>query len=102
MPRTTRRRIKRRLAYGAARVVHTVLVAYLDLYVEDEPDPGSGKAVYDPAGTVSGHYDVAANRDHDVLDVIAELPFGFSMGRTASAAHIHTARNRPPRPQGEP
>lgn len=72
-----------RLARWLARkIVHPVLMSYLDIYADDEEPPAdSGKPGYDPRSTVTGHYDIAANNDHDAPEVFAgRPPFGFTPG----------------------
>ena len=79
MPRTVKQRIKRRVAYRLARIIHPVFIAYLDLYHEadeSEDDSGENKQRIDLTGSTGGQFEVAANRDHSLLDVEARR-FGF-------------------------
>lgn len=81
----------RRLArFIAQKIVHPVLMAYLDIYTDDdEPEADSGTPLRaDPHSTVIGQYEVAANRDHTTMELTAKhRPFGFGSGR----AHDRTS-----------
>lgn len=92
MPRTVRQRVKRGACYRLARMIHPVLLAYLDLYDQDDDEPGSGedKQRIDLTGTVSGQFEVAANRDHGTPETVAR--FGFTSSRRTSGTTGHTAR----------
>lgn len=62
----------------AARVVHPVVEAYAIRYHdagEDEVDSGNA---YDRRSTIAGQFEVAANNDHDSLEVIARRRMGFT------------------------
>lgn len=73
----------RRLAVPViTRLIHPVIVHYIDNYTDPvESEAGSGKAGYDPRSTIASDTAVAANRDHDVMEV---LGFGFTSSRRAS------------------
>lgn len=86
MPTSRRRRLKKRLAYRAARIIRPVIVAYVDLYLDDEVG-GPEKPGTDPRSTVYGQFEVAANVDHTT-----PLTFGFSSDRRA---HAERDRARP-------
>ena len=54
----------------------------LEMYDGDDEEPAdSGKPGYDPRGTIAADTHVAANMDHQVIDVLAERRFGFQSGR---------------------
>ncbi len=78
-----KRRLKRQFAYRTAYLVHLVTLAYLDLYGEDDPEPDSGsdsgtdKQHLDLRGTTGGQFEVATNREHQVIEIIGRQPFGF-------------------------
>lgn len=68
-----------------ARLAHPFIQTYVDMYhTPDEEDAGSGKPGYDPRSTIAGQHEVAANRDHDTLEVIAQRRMGFTSARRAS------------------
>lgn len=70
----------RLLARIAARyVVMPVVEAFVELYADDEEPPAADvKPGYDPRSTIAGQAEVAANRDHDTLEVIAKRRMGFT------------------------
>lgn len=70
----------RKLAlYIAQKIVHPVMMAYLDIYTtDDEPSMGSVRPGYDPRSTTASSAEIATNHDHDVLEVVA---FGFTSQR---------------------
>ena len=79
--RIIRRRIKRRVSYRLARIIHPIIIAYVDIYHGDEEvEVDSGEAEdkqrMDLTGTVTGHFEVSANLDHQVTEVIGRR-FGF-------------------------
>lgn len=71
------------LADLAARAIHPVVEAYAARYhTRAEGETDSGNPEYDRRSTIAGQFEVAANRDHDSLEVIAKRRMGFtSSGR---------------------
>lgn len=72
-----------------ARLAHPFVQTYVDMYHKgDEDETDSGKLVYDPRSTIAGQAEVAANRDHDTLEVIAQRRMGFtSQGRASDTSY---------------
>lgn len=69
-------RILAAAARAAARAVRQVIVAYAEIYHDDDDgEEDSGPLRYDPRSSVSGLAEIAANRDHDTPGVYA---FGFT------------------------
>ena len=69
-----------------ARLAHPFVQTYVDMYHRgDDEETDSGKLVYDPRSTIAGQAEVAANRDHDTLEVIAQQRMGFTSARRADA-----------------
>lgn len=77
MPTSRRRRIKKRACYRLARMIRPVIVAYIDLYLDDE-DSGPEMPAADPRSTVYGQFEVAANSEHRT-----PVAFGFTSMRRA-------------------
>lgn len=76
---------KRKLAYGIARLVRPVVVAYHDLYLSKEGS--GGKLEYDVRSTVAGQFEVAPGMEDP------PGAFGFTSARARSTAR---ASNWPP------
>lgn len=74
------RSLARIAARATARyVVMPVVEAFVELYADDgEPEAAGVKPGYDPRSTIAGQAEVAANRDHDTLEVIAKRRMGFT------------------------
>jgi hypothetical protein len=69
----------------AARIAHPFVQTYVDMYHKgDEDETDSGRQGYDPRSTVAGQAEIAVNRDHDTLEVIAQRRMGFTSPRRAS------------------
>ena len=70
-----------------ARIAHPFVQTYVDMYhKDDEDEAGSVKPGYDPSSTIAGQFEVAANRDHDTLEVIGKRRMGFTSQRRADEA----------------
>lgn len=70
-----------------ARAIHPIVDAYESIYrTPDEDGPDSGTVRYDPRSTIAGQAEVAANRDHGTLEVIAQRRMGFTSQRRANEA----------------
>ena len=68
-----------------ARLAHPFVQTYVDMYhTPDEDAADSGTVRYDPRSTIAGQAEVAANRDHDTLEVIAQRRMGFTSARRAN------------------
>jgi hypothetical protein len=68
-----------------ARLAHPFVQTYVDMYHKDDgDDPGSGNPEYDRRSTIAGQAEVAANRDHATLEVIAQRRMGFTLPRRAT------------------
>jgi hypothetical protein len=74
--------VLRLLARITARYVIKPLVEeFLEIYADDgEAETADVKPGYDPRSTIAGTAEVAANRDHDTLEVIARQRMGFTSG----------------------
>lgn len=82
--RTIRRRLKKRACYRLARMIYPVVLAFADLYHEDdEPDADSGGQRLDLSGTVGGQFEVAnqsaLDRRTDAPGPPYRIPFGFGL-----------------------
>lgn len=61
-------------------MIHPIIIAYVAIYDpddEDGADSGEDRQLLDLTGTTSGHFEVAANREHQVIDIIGKRRFGF-------------------------
>jgi hypothetical protein len=87
--RTIKQRLKRRACYRLARMIYPVVLAFGDLYHEDEePGADSGETQrLDLTGTTGGQFEVASqsslDRRADAPGQPYEIPFGFQPNRRA-------------------
>jgi hypothetical protein len=69
-----------------ARIAHPFVQTYVDMYhTPDEDAADSGRPGYDPGSTIAGQAEIAVNRDHGTLEIIAQRRMGFTLPRRANA-----------------
>jgi hypothetical protein len=78
---------ERAAARIAARLVHPVIAAYLEIYLagdDDDDDEPEERILHDPRSTVYGQFEAARNIDHTTEEIFA-FGFGRNQRRVSDA-----------------